>query len=311
MSLSVVFEMAVPSTFRYWRECTLFFLRDLLQRQPQYPSKTTARCKLRTYQGLSQFHDLDHRQQTLALASDSVPRATASPNVAVFQGLTETDVCVSNKLEWRFFDTSAGTFLHGYKATEAVLKSCRYRLPERSSLLQGFLTRNYLHPDGPRPNSIITQQDLSPKHLSTEEFRALGSLAWGSNKKTETTGPAFEDPLRQSHKLLGRTDFVRATVTKLKACIARVEANWQNFRAVWTFASITARLLALGPVMTQQSCLDVLADCRRITAKWLEDLREKTSSAEDNAVRSEYLEKSLEVALVCLSTFDVDEEHWE
>ncbi|PHH78115.1 hypothetical protein CDD80_7355 [Ophiocordyceps camponoti-rufipedis] len=320
MSLSVVFEMNVPSTFRCWRECTLFFLRDVLQSQSQYPPKAVAGCKLTTYQGLSQFHDLDARQKVLTLASESVPRATANPYIAVVQGLTKTNVCVSNRLDWRFFDLSVDTFLHGYKATDAVLKSCRYRLPEKSSLLQGFLTRNSVHRDGPRPNSIITQQDLCPKHLSPEEFRALGSLAWGSNKKTETTifllqlceqtGPAFEDPLRQAHKLLGRADFVRAAVSKLKACLARVETNWQYFRAVWTFATIAARLLALGPVETQQFCLDILADCRRISAKWLEDLREKALSAEDNAARSEYLEKSFEVALVCLSTFDIDEEHW-
>ncbi|RDA88952.1 hypothetical protein CP532_0612 [Ophiocordyceps camponoti-leonardi (nom. inval.)] len=48
---------------------------------------------------------------------------------------------------------------------------------------------------------------------------------------------------------------------------------------------------------------------RCVTAGWLHHLRGNASSSTENAVRSEYLERSLEVALVCLSTFDVDDEH--
>ncbi|RDA94782.1 hypothetical protein CP533_4222 [Ophiocordyceps camponoti-saundersi (nom. inval.)] len=306
LSLSLVFEMAIPPAFQAWRECSLYFLRDVLQLQPSHPSSDAVRCKLASYQGLTQFHDMDTRDQTISLASDSIPRATTHPQIAVVPGLDRTLACAESTMTWRFFDISTDVFISGFRATDAISKMCRFNLPERSVHLQSFLTRSRVHPEGPRPNSVITSQDLCPKHLSKKAETITFVL-----QLTEQTGAAFEDALREAHRLLADEEFASAALSKLRSCFSRVASNWQNFRAVWAFVLITTRILAQGPVGRQRSCLELLSEFRHATVRWLDHLREKASFATENAVRSEYLERSLEVALVCLSTFDVDGEHLE
>lgn len=122
---------------------------------------------------------------------------------------------------------------------------------------------------------------------------------------SEQAGPAHENPARKGHEILTGEAFATALLEKLQACRRRVEENWESSKAVWTFTMLAARLLALGPVESRKPCLEYLAECRGTCVRWLTTLQDK---AAENTERAACLEKCIEIALVCLSTFDVERE---
>lgn len=126
----------------------------------------------------------------------------------------------------------------------------------------------------------------------------------------EQTGPTTAaEPLRNAHGILLCEKFASKMLDTIFACLGRVAQNSEAYRAVWAYNMIAARLLSAGPEATRHRCLDFLAQSRSVCIKWMRMHSGKSKGALSNDESSECLQRSLEAALVCLSTFDVAQCH--
>lgn len=123
---------------------------------------------------------------------------------------------------------------------------------------------------------------------------------------SEQAGPAIGSLARDCHESLTCINFATALLDKLQSSLKRVQRNWESYRAIWTFTMFAARLLTLGPVELRRPCLDYLANCRDTCLGWLTTLQDKVASASNSAVRTDFMKRCLQIALVCLSSFDVE-----
>ncbi|KAK7740938.1 hypothetical protein SLS53_005001 [Cytospora paraplurivora] len=121
-----------------------------------------------------------------------------------------------------------------------------------------------------------------------------------------------EDFRRASHSILANGVFPGTLLSAVDEAIGRIEKNWESYEALGIFTCIVARQLSLSAQAdTTATALMVLSKLRNLGFSWLELLREKRDSTEDEAQRREFAEKIVAIALICSGTFDVDEQHLE
>lgn len=63
------------------------------------------------------------------------------------------------------------------------------------------------------------------------------------------------------------------------------------------------------PSDQHNACLAFLLECRNISYEWQGVIRVKTSSSQDSKLRLDFLQRAYEAALLCLLSFDLDDEH--
>lgn len=138
-------------------------------------------------------------------------------------------------------------------------------------------------------------------------------------KKPETTlvflqciyqaGPSTSSSvLREAHDFFNRDSNAKHVIQELTEALQRVKGNWESSQALRTFAATACRVLSLSKSdAVRIACLTFLSSARAVAIGWVRDLREKAYAADDPDDRTAFIVKSVEVALVCTSTFDVDE----
>lgn len=177
-----------------------------------------------------------------------------------------------------------------------------------------------------------------PDHLSLDEYKILSSIPLGFRiqwfqvlrelvspcvdfKKVETSlfilqiiyqaGPSSsESTTRDSHLVLEDDTFSHRLLEALHTALERVKENWESSQALQTFTSIVQRLLtftASSDISGQ--CLAYLAKLRAISFGWVGLLRQKSHAASNDEQRSDLSAKSVEIALTCVDSFDVDERY--
>ncbi|KAM4057152.1 hypothetical protein HRG_003996 [Hirsutella rhossiliensis] len=176
---SVVFELAVPPSFRAWRDASIHFLSDVLGYQSRRLVDARAQCALHTFEGLSDHYKPSSLDQRVKVASETKPQTASRQRIQIGSDVTVDDICVANEMHWRLFDTSAAAFLGQFKATANVSKKCTIQLPPPSGSLQNFLCRSAFQGQGPRPNVVIAQQSACPEKMSIGEYKALCALPFG------------------------------------------------------------------------------------------------------------------------------------
>jgi len=126
---------------------------------------------------------------------------------------------------------------------------------------------------------------------------------------SQQIGPNNHSPSRASHEVLSNERFCASLLDRLREAKQRVGENWESFQAIAAFTCLAARLLASTPFPTIQSdCLVYLAACRYLLFGWVTKFRAKVQSSTDDAQRAEFAALTVEIALVCMSTFNIDRE---
>ncbi|CAG8972326.1 hypothetical protein HYALB_00001729 [Hymenoscyphus albidus] len=336
---SVVFELMVPAAFGQWRDATTFLLNDILGCNYSAQDHPWARHTPQNYKGLSSFFVCSSPSALrVGLLSQVKPHTNTHRRNKTIAVTVEEDVCLHNGLQYQYYDSDRDTFTSPFRATDTVLNLCTYKLPQRSLLLQEFLARPPSMPSGLSPNTVIAQQSDCPVHLSLDEFKALCSLPLGYRiqwmnilvqlstpsidfTKVETSifllqviyqagPPNGGSSHRASHDDLANESFGHAILFQLRNALQRVEKNWESSLALQSFVHLAARLLSFSSsAEIQDKCLKYLASARRIAFGWVTLLEDKAIHSIDDDQRTEFLLQTINVALVCASTFDVEQRH--
>ncbi|KAL5371982.1 hypothetical protein PMIN02_012711, partial [Paraphaeosphaeria minitans] len=333
---AVVFELAVPEWFVHWRDARFYILHSVLKGAIQGSWPQTSYYLSTDPHLMSYYTSMNHR---IRLLSETKPAIITHYNTKNIPSATESNVCVPSGLNYQYHDADSQSYLSsGFISTEEMPLACTYRLPQESKAFQRFIFRTEIAPDGEGPNAVVASQDACPTNAALEEYKELATIPLGRHvqwlnillqlampnvdfKKLETslvllqciyqTGPQSpdKDQLRESHYQLRHDTYAAAIMSNLNTALDRVKENWESVNALSAFIAIAARVLSLNQ-SARESCFAFLRAARRVTAEWLSDLREKAYLAMSNhANRTQFVSKSIEVALLCISTFDADDQY--
>jgi hypothetical protein len=328
---TVVFELDIPTWFSHWRDSRIELLEQVLKgkRQPIKPSQSYILSSGDPHLTSKYFK---HRSQRISLLSQVKPFIVTHYKTKLIGGLVDSHIYVENALKYAYYDVHSDADVNGFSFLPDL--DCTYSLSNKN--LQRFLFRPETTPDGLEPNHAIASQSNCPDEMSLEEFKEWATLPLGRHiqwlnillhlampsvdfKKPETTlvflqciyqaGPSSSsEVLREAHDFLNYGSNASHTIQVLTEALQRVKGNWESSQALHTFAAIASRVLSLSKSdAAHNACLAFLSSARTVAIGWVRDLREKAYAAEDADDRTAFIVKSVEVALVCTSTFDVDE----
>jgi hypothetical protein len=336
---SVIFELNIPSWYSDWRDSTYCLLRDVLDMQNKGVEKPENQFPLSEDPHLSDLYTAG--AQRVVMWTKNKPHAGTHRRRVLVSTADERRVAPVNATDYQYLDTESEYFLEEFHLPEAPLKDCMYSLPPRAGALQTFLYRPAQSPNGRSSNFLIANQSQCPSHMTIEEYRELCTIPIGYQlqwynillqlavptvdfRKEETVlvflqcigqaGVASHNPspdvTRASHFILNHADFACKLIHNLDGALARVKESWESMNALVVFSVIASRLLTISASRrTQEDCLQFLQKVRAAAFKWLTTLRSKQQHCEDEKERAHLLSKSIEVALICALTFDVDTQH--
>ncbi|KAI0480855.1 hypothetical protein GGR56DRAFT_688190 [Xylariaceae sp. FL0804] len=334
---TTVFELNVPASYRAWRDMTVYVLIKVLGFKN--PARTleefTPRYPLHSYKRLSErFRGSAGRIHLASLNKSHMVTHRASIKVST---ATEANICLKNGQSYKYYDRHQFKFLEEFKATQRYADLFTYNLPGYSTSLQQFLNRYPTRPHGPDHNVVIATQSSCPRHMSTEEYKAIASIPCGyrlqwQNILRELTAPSVDfnkleteltilqsisqagrpsngSMFRRGHVILGFEYFCHALLGGLTDACTRVKGTWQSVRALSTFISITSRLLALTGTVhktVRQKSLELLSVARGIAKDWMDTLNARAQQSTDHHLGDRFRQKAVQAALVCGQSFNVD-----
>ncbi|KKZ67076.1 hypothetical protein EMCG_07247 [[Emmonsia] crescens] len=337
-SRSTVFELQVPRFFGRWRDTTVFLLFDVLKVEYSSTDRPRANYPLYNYRGLSSFFTPFSSEQRIGLLSEDKPHEVTHRRQQLVYVATESDVCLNNGLHYQYHDSSIGLFVSDFRVTDEIPRLSTYTLPAQSASLQKFLYRPATMPNGLSPNTVIASQSDCPVHMSLDEYKALCTIPLGCRiqwqnillqlsapsvdfKKVETglvilqsiyqTGPSSNENVRRAgHQILEDENFAHSLLANLQKASQRVKENWESSQALSTFISLATRLLSLTSVgQIREGCLAYLASARAVALDWVKLLKDKAHRATDDGHKAALTSKLVEIALICVGSFDVDERY--
>ena len=331
---TVVFELEVPAWFSHWRDSRLELLDDVLKgkRLPIEPSQSYLLSSNDPHLSAEYFKQFGQR---VTLLSQVKPFIVTHYKSKLISGLLASDshVNVENALRYEYYDHISDTNVGGFEF-EPPVWDCTYWLS--NDALQQFLFRPHSFPDGPEPNTAISSQSDCPDEMALEEYKDLATLSLGRHiqwpnilvqlamptldfKKPETTlaflqciyqagPPSRSGVLREAHDFFHHDRNTSDLIRELTKALQRIKSNWESCQALSIFAAIASRALSLSPSdVARGMCLSFLSSARTVAMGWVYDLREKAYASTDSDDRTCFIAKSVEVALICMSTCDVDE----
>lgn len=172
-------------------------------------------------------------------------------------------------------------------------------------------------------------------HFSIDEYKALAAIPLGryiiypntlvqlANPAVDFTkveaqcfmlqtiyqvGPANKYIERANHHILTEAPFGSAMIEQLEVALQRVSENWESWRASAIFSLLSRRVLSLtsSPDVATR-CLDYLSKLRRVCMTWISRLKQRADSSTNHDQRSELHSRATEIALLCTSTYDVED----
>ncbi|RSM04293.1 hypothetical protein CEP52_006878 [Fusarium oligoseptatum] len=331
---TVVFELAVPPEFAEWRDATVYLVDDVLGCKPSQTVRPRSSHPLRTYRALTGFRQ-SGLQGRIHLLSEAKPHAVTHRRSKRIAHTTESEVCVKNGLIFQYFDEERHSFLSTFNPSYDLVDLCTFKLPQRAQVLQDFLKRPWDQPNGQTPNTVISSLSDCPAYMSLGEYKALAALPIGYRiqwmnvltqlampsidfNKAETAtfllqmslqaGPnALSTVARCTHTRLSDPLFGSQMLGSLTQCVSRVHENWESHTSLWCFTFLASRLLSVGTEHLSKPLLNLLAQCRKISYKWLCRLMTRVQETTDDTQRQEFLETAFKIALICADTFNVDD----
>lgn len=333
---NVVFELRVPMAFSDWRDTTAYIISSVFKFAKNPLTKGPEEDKLSDY--LCNHYAIYNNGRRFVLTSTTKSNQRTHRQSQSVSTASEADVLLKNGLQFHYYDSSLSGWANSFHETGTVAENCTYKLsPPCSSSVQKFLHRPHQSPNGEQANCIISRQSECPEHMSLEEFKAMASLPCGYriqwlNVLTQLhmptvdfsnhdvlrilqqisgqAGPPSDGSYRAGHRLLEDETFTLACVDGLEAALSKIADNWESYYAVSGFVTLAAKLLSFS--ITEHAsakCLQFLHRCRTVAQGWMLLLQEKVKQSEMESTRGEFLQSTLQVAWICIASFDVDEQH--
>ncbi|POS70805.1 hypothetical protein DHEL01_v210801 [Diaporthe helianthi] len=346
----VVFELDVPSWFANWRSVRLVLLRDVLGGILPLVQPSTKYLLSANDPHLAQWHTRQWSHRRIDLLSQTKPLLGTHYRNKTITALQESQVCVPNGLQYKYYDSHDDQYPGDFTFKDVIPRACTYTMHCEALQRFLFRPASAPDGPGPN-TVLASQEDCPANMTLEEYkdlcTLPLGHRIQWSNilvqlamptvdfKEPKTTlfmlqcayqtGPPSEEiglphhgshkgqaTLRSSHEFFNNEQNGRFLLQNLTTALQRVKSNWESSQALFIFAAIAARALSLSAsVEVQSACLVFLSTAREIAMEWVVSLRDKAYEAVDHSDRTAFTAKSVEVALICTSTFDIDRHHLE
>ncbi|KAH5679679.1 hypothetical protein HBI21_077300 [Parastagonospora nodorum] len=338
-AMATIFELMAPEAFSEWRDATYYMVTAIL-------GGRNDKAKRPSYaHGLEKHNDLvdelpdRHKARRITIVSIRKSQTTDKDSIQVLKDISkleEGNVCVLNRSKFKYFDKNDGVCIDANrKSNEELSQNCSYVLPKQSQALEPYMYRSASEPDGLPSNQVFAEQALCPSRLSVDEFKSFCTVPLGCElvyknillqlavfgidfAKTATqymmqhivhqSGPPNGQSERTLHRVLLDVSFCDTMLAQLEMALDHISENWESWKALATFSLLTRRILTLNSSenLTKRS-LNYLASIRKVCLQWLHTLEQRASSSTDQKQRSELYLRTLDVASLGTSTFDVDE----
>ncbi len=335
---AAVFELDVPAVVSEWRDITYSILVDTLSvdRGAQTPRRGRGKQQgvyaLRNYAGLQKF--FISQTGRLQLTSTTKPFVISHYRRQNISQANETNVCVKNGLNYSVYDSKKTRWTEELLGYCNVREKCTLKLPAGPYRGLQYAVNNTIHTS----NEILASQAECPETLTMHEFYAFGTLRSGHrlqwrNIARELTarvlnfschetqalltqaawqvGPCSKGEVcRESHADLEEEEFGKSLLSALNDAVGTIEGNWQGAAAARTFVALATRLLSLSICnVVRQGCCRFLRRARAISLCWTRELGRKLQEEQKEEELENLKIRTLEVALTCHGTFDVDPHH--
>ena len=332
---AAVFELDVPISFSKWRDTTYNFLVGILsvERKVSAPDQIGhtggTMISIYSYSGLSGF--IRYRAERVQLASSTKPFTVSHYKNMLVSQATEANICVNNGLNYHLHDSDEKKWMDERLDCCDIREKCTPKLS--AGLYEGlqFAVDSTSHTS----NEMIARQAECPAGITMHEYYAFGILRSGCRLQWRNiareliacvlnfncqevhilvtqaawqAGPTSGDVYRESHVDLQEEEFGRSLLSVLNDAIHAIEGSWQNVIAARTFIALASRLLSLcTDNEVRDGCCLFLRRAREILLLWARELGQKLQEGQEKEEELQNLSRrTLEIALTCYGTFDVD-----
>jgi hypothetical protein len=327
---AAVFELQVPAGFPAWRDTTWFILNDIGQREASAgkPSHTT----VLTYAQLNRY--AVRKKMRITLGSSTKPTAVIAhyQNKALPAKMSE--LSLPNNLQYKLRDTSATSWVAWTGAAPDFKAYCTLPLPSGAYSNLNWAIRTSDHTS----NEVISRQHECDVRLEKNEYLAFGSLRareriqWinilrelGSTNMDFThpamttvvlqaaweAGTPSNNVLRTAHAEFANPVFCARLLSLLRKRLMSIENNWDRLYSMMALIQLILRLLSLtSDSETESGCVRLLRRARSVALDWCHqiDLHIHQASGEKE-IQNDGVRRVLLAALLCYSTFDVEDQH--
>ena len=330
---AAVFELDVPNDVSKWRDTTHSILVDMLSVQSGTFQGKQGVYPLHNYAGLRGF--VKSQAGRLELTSKTKPFVISHYRCQRISQANESNICVNNGLSYALYDSKKNIFTEDLQTCPDVRKKCTFNLPSGPYSGLQYAVNNTIHTS----NEVIASQAECPDALTMHEFYAFGTLRSGHrlqwrNIARELTarvlnfgclevhalvtqaawqvGPHVrgEGFCRESHTDLEEEGFGISLLSALDDAIGTIEGSWQGAAAARTFIALATRLLSISTCnVIREGCFRYLRRARAISLRWTRELGQKMQEVQEEDELITLNAQSLEMALTCHGTFDVDLQH--
>ena len=329
---SIVFYLDPPGHISYWLDTTFKILIHPFSPPVVNQAREPELHLLEECVALRRFRNMTHTR--LQPSSRIKPMVKAHYATKYIKALNSSDeVLVKHGMHFEMYDTES------FCLANKVLGRCDVK--DRCTVVLGDGPYQHLAyaktGTGHGSNRVIADQAKCPMSLTLHEHYAFGSLRSGHRLQwlnlvrelggqsmnfnhaqtsilvmhaIHQAGPRGDGGVhRESHLPLEEQNFVLRILDLLHGAVKTIEENWQGIVAMRSFISILKRILSTtSSMLGQRQCIKFLRVVRAITQRWASDLSSKLQGATEDEASSLNL-FTLEVALTCYETFDVDAAH--
>ncbi|KAL5118323.1 hypothetical protein ACEQ8H_003833 [Pleosporales sp. CAS-2024a] len=336
---ATVFELQIPQDFSDWRDASMFLATTVLGCAMDNSKRPQFQYTLDRHRGLSnRLSSKYSARRIIILSSVKSHTDTHRKELGAVQNLKERDVCLSNALQYAYYDKSLELHTFPRKSKGKLVQECMYRMPDaRSKSLEYFLSKPPSDPDGRTPNEVIASLADCPAHFSLDEYKAFGAIPLGrniiyANVLTQLAAPSIDLAKaeaqtlllqvigqcgtpngllrRTSHSVLSDDSLCNALLEQIELSLHRVSENWESWRTVATLVALCSRILSLTiSSSVSNRCLDCLAQARSISMDWLLRLQSRARDSVEEKQRTDLFSRATEIALLCSQTFNVEDEY--
>ncbi|KAF5635112.1 uncharacterized protein FTJAE_6495 [Fusarium tjaetaba] len=151
--------------------------------------------------------------------------------------------------------------------------------------------------------------------LIAQVLKTACNIIWSRQRKRRTwifsSARRFKSQDVIQHTRLTDVEFGCQILKYLTESVSRVQENWESYTSLCSFTCLATRLLALDDNSLSSKLLDLIAKCREISYKWVIHLLSKVQDIEHRTQREEFLEAAVQIALVCVETFNLKGDYFE
>ncbi|KEQ74499.1 hypothetical protein M436DRAFT_34467, partial [Aureobasidium namibiae CBS 147.97] len=327
---AAIFEIQVPVEFAAWRDATWFILNDVGQRKAS--TGVPAHVTVLSYAQLKPYAI----RKTMRVTLGSYTKPTASIAHYEYKALPTSmrELCVPNNLKYKVRDTSATRWVEWSGAALNFRPYCTLSLPPGAYSSLDWAMRTSEH----STNEVLSRQNECDVRLEKNEYLAFGNLRAGERiqwinilRELGCTNLDFTHPavatlvlqavweagtpsnnvLRNAHAEFANPTFCARLLSLLRSKLVSVENNWDRQYSMMVVIQLTLRLLSLASDSeTESGCLQLLHKARSITLDWCHQIELHIHQASgEKQIQNEGVQRVLLAALLCYSTFDVEDQH--